>query len=484
MLLGLPALFNFGQIAAVRSVTRSLWAAFVRALRMVGVFHQRAAFQQRAEGVRADTSERRSLLELVLRQRWMYVCVLLLGGVNRWVGDRAVGQAALPLPALPLDPSHPLLSLSLALREASPPSLANVSALVCEDGESVTFHDPRQFATLRRHFNMSEAAFVHVLQDVAAFPPMSSNSKGAARRHAGFWRSTCGTYVIKESTKDEVDTLHSLLPAYEEHLRENPRCMIARHCAMFSLKDAEGAEKHYLVLQNVFAGPSLPPSCSAEPPVDGADVVFDLKGSSRGRESLPLRTWGHAAPLQASMWLDKERRQRHAVMDGAPGNCTDAALKPSQLKDNDWRVLALRVPGGQEALTQIERDVAFLARHNLMDYSLLVGVTLRAPPRMAEAAWGGAARRVVRGRKGRRGTAVRHGAAVAWRLPGSAEGPVQSFELGIIDILQVYNARKRAETVAKAVRYGSTATISAVPADAYAQRFTAFMGSSVLPREP
>lgn len=53
------------------------------------------------------------------------------------------------------------------------------------------------------------------------------------------------------------------------------------------------------------------------------------------------------------------------------------------------------------------------------------------------------------------------------------------YYLGIIDILQVYNARKRAEHLFKSFRYDSNA-ISAIAPDAYAKRFCEYMDKCIV----
>ena len=136
------------------------------------------------------------------------------------------------------------------------------------------------------------------------------------------------------------------------------------------------------------------------------------------------------------------------------------------LMDNDFAVdfpagLAISARARRRLLRQLESDARLLTAHNLMDYSVLVGVsrvTPDGPQRPARDLLGDP----------------------LWVL-SSTDGEYV-YALGIIDLFQRYNVSKKVERSLKKLRHASrTVDISALPPEGYAARLLRFVADSVFP---
>jgi hypothetical protein len=114
---------------------------------------------------------------------------------------------------------------------------------------------------------------------------------------------------------------------------ENPNTLITRFYGMHRVKMAHlKTEMHFVIMASVFNTPKE------------IHLRFDLKGSKVGRSA----------------------------------TAKDKANKNGVLKDNDLVQEKIHVSLGQEKrammLEQLRKDVAFLKRMKIMDYSLLIGI--------------------------------------------------------------------------------------------------------------
>jgi len=187
-------------------------------------------------------------------------------------------------------------------------------------------YSPVVFAYLRRLSGVNEFDFLLSVCGNANFIEFISNAKSGQF----FFYSSDGRYMIKTMTNAESKFLRRILPAYFKHCCENPNTMITRFFGMYRVKLYHLRRNVKFVIMN-----------SVYYTDKHLQTFYDLKGSSVGR-------------------------------DAKPGQAV--------LKDNDLRrslpenALALRPKQRLDVRHQLESDSDFMRDHNIMDYSMLVGV--------------------------------------------------------------------------------------------------------------
>jgi hypothetical protein len=201
--------------------------------------------------------------------------------------------------------------------------------------------------------------------------------------------------MIKSLSKSEGAALVALLPAYTEHMRQHPNSLLVKIFGLFRTV----AGQHFMVLENV-----LPLK-----PV----VVYDMKGSTIHRRA-------------------------------AEGSGT---LLDKNWKD-DNRFVLLNAATRDAVMDQIAKDAQLLRAHNLMDYSLLVGVAEKTNETNL---------------------------GVHCFVSGDGESV---YELGIIDFLQEYNTKKKMTHAIKSVVHQGD-QLSTVAPELYADRFVEFLRNHV-----
>ena len=145
--------------------------------------------------------------------------------------------------------------------------------------------------------------------------------------------------MLKTQTKEENKFMIRILPHYYQYLTENPNSLLVRILGMHRIKMYHLRRKvHFVVMTSVFDTPAQ------------INTIYDLKGSLIGRSAT----------------------QRERESGGV-------------LKDNDLIADNCKLHlGAKKAafMAQLEKDALFLAKLNIMDYSLLVGIHKRSlrPP--------------------------------------------------------------------------------------------------------
>ena len=179
-----------------------------------------------------------------------------------------------------------------------------------------------------QHFGVHEADYMLSLCGDFNFIEFVANSKSGQF----FFYSHDGRYMIKTQTKEEGKFLRSLLPSYYEHLKSNPSSLMTRFYGMHRVEMKHINRKmRFIIMSSVFYTP-LP-----------VHRMFDLKGSSVGRSA-----------------TREEREAPNTVM-----------------KDNDLEMDAVTInlgPRRETFLETLRLDSQWLAHHNIMDYSLLLGI--------------------------------------------------------------------------------------------------------------
>uniref|UniRef100_A0AAV1VGR8 PIPK domain-containing protein n=1 Tax=Peronospora matthiolae TaxID=2874970 RepID=A0AAV1VGR8_9STRA len=191
-------------------------------------------------------------------------------------------------------------------------------------------YSPDVFRQVRRRFGIDSADYMLTLSGDFNFIEFMSNSKSGQF----FFHSHDGRFMIKTQTKDDSKSLRRLLPHYYKFVMENPNTLITRFYGMHRVQMHHLRRKmHFVIMASVF-------NTSLE-----IHARFDLKGSRIGR-CASAKEYEHGSTC---------------------------VLKDNDLLDKGFR---LRMSTAQRAIfiAQLRKDVGFLKRMKIMDYSILVGV--------------------------------------------------------------------------------------------------------------
>lgn len=359
--------------------------------------------------------------------------------------------------------------------------------------DGVVFFDyaPHVFRRLRTEARISTASYRHSLQQTTK-ERVSEGKSGAF-----FYFTEDRKYVVKTLTKEELRFLLSILPAYLAFMRENPNTFMTRFFGCHGLT-MYGKTVFFVVMQSVF-------DTNLQ-----IHERFDLKGSWVGR----LEGRKPTGTVATCKFCNVEY-----VVGGSHDQLCDVRRGEGNLrhqydqvgKDLNWnRHMALPPATARAVALQLTRDSNFLCSVNCIDYSLLVGIHHRSfnvshyssaesfdlPSRGSCAnssfmsytsSGGGGGGSSSQGTNSGRSASVccprssedgsssskafRHASNGGGMSVDEVHGPGIYF-LGLIDMLQQWNLRKRVEhfvrvTILLQDRHG----ISVVSPRQYAERF-------------
>eukprot|EP00804_Cyclotella_cryptica_P021831 CCRYP_000811-RB/>CCRYP_000811-RB protein AED:0.24 eAED:0.24 QI:184/1/1/1/0.8/0.66/6/1746/1055 len=187
-------------------------------------------------------------------------------------------------------------------------------------------YSPHAFAYLRRMFGVNEYEFLLSVCGNANYIEFQSNAKSGQF----FFYSKDGKYMIKTMTNAESKFLRRITPHYFRHCALNPNTLITKFLGMYRVKLYHLRRNvKFVVMKSVYDTDKH------------LHQVFDVKGSSTGRDAKP----GEA--------VKKDNDVRRSLPDGA-------FVLEDGLRDR------LRM--------QVERDCQWLKAMKIMDYSMLIGV--------------------------------------------------------------------------------------------------------------
>ncbi|KAJ6246653.1 phosphatidylinositol 5-phosphate 4-kinase [Anaeramoeba flamelloides] len=175
-------------------------------------------------------------------------------------------------------------------------------------------------------------------KSIKTIKPMLTDS---GRSGAFFFRSKDAKYVVKSVPKTDSQVLKQILPDYLEHLLKNPSSLINPIYGHYKLKTGNFVE-YYIIMANVFQSDL------------SIDRIYDLKGSTVGRENS----------------TENENGNQTNLVNESNGIKMDKVLKDNDLDEK----IEMSVKTKKMFIKQLESDLGFLQKHELMDYSLLVGV--------------------------------------------------------------------------------------------------------------
>ncbi|QLL31870.1 hypothetical protein HG536_0C00370 [Torulaspora globosa] len=321
-------------------------------------------------------------------------------------------------------------------------------------------YSPEVFRELRAMFGLDPADYLVSLTSKYVLSELNSPGKSGSF----FYFSRDYRYIIKTIHHAEHIHLRRHLHEYYTHIKANPDTLVSQFYGLHRVKmpiSFRNKIKHrkiyFLVMNNLF------------PPHLEMHITFDLKGSTLGRytEVDPERAKhdeNYRVVLKDLNWL--ERREE---------------IKFGPLKK-------------KKLLDQLKKDVQFLAKLNIMDYSLLLGIhdlnkAKEEDPELPE----GSLVPVTTSTGGFKtlpestgglpsGTVIPH-------FFKEFEGGIRSsdpfnndtnlvYYVGIIDCLTNYSFLKKLETFWRGLSH-DLKVVSAVPSKEYADRFYEFIADSV-----
>ncbi|CAG9327682.1 unnamed protein product [Blepharisma stoltei] len=294
--------------------------------------------------------------------------------------------------------------------EISPSLKTYLASFKCKVKE----YAPMVFKDLRSLEGLSETELCLSFDIMRNLPYIRKNSgnKGG-RSSAFFYFSFDKKYLVKTITKAEQKVLlEVLLPEYHAHIKQNPDSLIARLFGLFAIS-FNNTKCNLIIMQNIL-------------PSYNMQAVFDLKGSKVARQTIS-----------------------HVSVKSI-----DDILNDRIYKDLDFlhlkKSIFLSYEDGLALKKRIHSDVQLFTRLNIMDYSLLLGISYQE-------------------------VAVKN----SFRAIGNDKG--KGYVIGIIDFLQTYGRLKRLETLSKSfVMPGvSKLDISAVGSEDYGERFVKFICSII-----
>lgn len=319
-------------------------------------------------------------------------------------------------------------------------------------------YSPEVFRELRAMFGLDPADYLVSLTSKYILSELNSPGKSGSF----FYFSRDYKYIIKTIHHAEHIHLRRHLHEYYTHIKGNPDTLVCQFYGLHRVKmpiSFQNKIKHrkiyFLVMNNLF------------PPHLEMHTTFDLKGS----------TWGRYTKV------DPERAKN------------DDGYRPV-LKDLNWLNQEEEIKFGplkkKKLLQQLKKDVQFLAKLNIMDYSLLLGIHDMSKTEDEEADLQDGPLAPVTTLTGGAKTWSESGVTSGTVIPHffkEFEGGIRSsdpfnndtdliYYVGIIDCLTNYSFLKKLETFWRGLNHDLKA-VSAVPPKDYADRFYEFIADSV-----
>lgn len=252
---------------------------------------------------------------------------------------------------------------------------------------------------------------------------LSENSTG--KSGSFFFHTSDGKYMIKTIKETEFEVLRHILPHYHQHILSNPNTFVTRYYGLHKLKcykkDAVMYDINVVVMNNIFA-------------VKDENMIehkYDLKGSTYKRFT-----------------EDKHIQKGYAKKDLNFIKDMCKILVSGQMK--------------QEIVNQIAKDAEFLAKHRIIDYSLLLGVM----PKSEENNF----RRISFAHSEQN---INKQSFIGRNSTIDSLDSRCTYFIGIIDTLTRYDFKKKGEYVTKRVFQGKG--VSCVPPYDYKKRFVKFI---------
>ena len=313
--------------------------------------------------------------------------------------------------------------------------------------ELFTEYAPSIFVKLRESFNVSDDDFLSTMTgDDNGLLSFLTNSKSGQF----FFFSNNSQFIIKTMSKSELQFLIQILPSYYQYMSNEPNSLIARFYGIYTLHKVKinnnsAKDISFLISNNVFYSKQ---NISLK-------YQYDLKGSTQGRKTSAI----------------KEKQ--------------GSILKDLNFIENDVRIEISRDNKANIFQHQIFKDCQWFEKHLIMDYSLLVGIADINENKIESNDFDdddqdedsvGLKSDDDDDRK-----QCNNNNNIFYQYHGGmlSDNKKEIYFIGIIDILQKYNKKKKMAGFVKGMKYEQI-TLSTVPPDIYSKRFCQFFKDRVL----
>jgi hypothetical protein len=294
---------------------------------------------------------------------------------------------------------------------------------------------PSCFRHLRNTWNINNGEYLNSM----CRTPLSGGQVGEGKSGMLFFFSSDKKYIVKTVTQSELPFFIKIMKQYHEHMLSYSDSLLSRFMGLYRMKVSGNKAMTVVVMQNLFYTNLL------------VHEKYDLKGSTVKR----------------------------FVTQREIDNGT------SVLKDLNFKTKIYLSPTMKASfLETMKNDANFLRVSNIMDYSLLLGINNDGklngkkdvlPPPQHPTLW-------QKEQGGILASGVGGGSSGDSGGEKSSEKEATYF-LGIIDILQKYNLKKKLENAYKSRREKRKGkdpeAISAVGSSVYARRFEKYIESLV-----
>uniref|UniRef100_A0A8C9X002 Phosphatidylinositol 5-phosphate 4-kinase type-2 alpha n=1 Tax=Sander lucioperca TaxID=283035 RepID=A0A8C9X002_SANLU len=327
---------------------------------------------------------------------------------------------------------------------------------------------PLVFRNLRERFGIDDQDFLNSLTRSA---PLNSEAQG--RSGARFHTSYDKRYVIKTISSEDVAEMHNILKKYHQFIVEcHGNTLLPQFLGIYRLT-VDGDETYMIVTRNVFSHRL------------SVYKKYDLKGSTVAREASDKEKAKELPTYKDNDFINDGQK---IYIDGENKKMfLEKLRKDVEVCVNENDIKSPPVP-------QCHPFLSFLAQLKLMDYSLLVGIhdVERAEQEEVESE-DNEAEEEGESDGGGIGTPPDSPSntldSTKPLSPGEFDPAIDVYAIksndsaprkevyfmAIIDILQHYDAKKKAAHAAKTVKHGAGAEISTVNPEQYSKRFHDFI---------
>ena len=242
----------------------------------------------------------------------------------------------------------------------------------------VTDYAPKCFAHVRSLSNISEKQHLQSIKLI-----QGSGKEGEGKSGMLFFTTEDQQYILKTLKSDELPVMLNFLPHYLAHLNNFKCSLLPRFYGLTTFTfpkrlvgGTQQSQTKYIlvVMENVLRPKQLHSGWFSRQPK--VHEVYDLKGSTKGRVVRKKKSEFRKQTSGEQKIVSLKNNSKAAKETARSTRASTAVESSIVLKDLDCQRRLVMDPKRRDRFfTQLRDDVHLLITHNLMDYSLLMGVS-------------------------------------------------------------------------------------------------------------